>query len=897
MKNITILKFAASLFLLVGVLAACVEDNKYDTPQITCNEPNVEVNTTIAEVKALYAGSVVHITSDMVIEGYVTSSDETGNFYSTLHFQDALENPTIGFQLDTDMPDLYTKYPVGSKIIINLNGLYVDKYAGLTKVGGLYETSGGDLAVGRLNEDATKAALYLACEEKGEVIPTTTSIAEVSDAMINTLIKLENIEVAPEALCQTYAVDGVNTSIILQDCNGDEIILRNSGYADFFNDLLPNGSGTLVAVLGKYNDDYQLTIRGTEDVIMNDARCDGSTFSCEAPEANATVKDIKDLYTGDLLQIADDLVFDAIVTANDISGNAYKFIYVQDETAGLKIKINQKDLYLRGYAVGQQVTIKAKDLYLGDYGGEIQLGGIYNGNIGNIEESAIYKHLFVGEENTPLEPTTVTISELSEEHVGLFVKIDALQFTEEGVTFAEPKKTTNRSLVDCTANGLIVRTSGYATFAGTNVPTGNGAIYGIVNVFNGTYQLFLRDTPDFAEMNNDKCDIFASAEAIDLSAVRALFSGSKLAIENNVKITAVITSNGATGNIHGQSAFAQDATGAIALRFAGTHDLALGTEVEIALMGVDLEEYNGLLQLNNIPVGNIRSTEAGTLPTPAVITLEQALSGAYEAMLVTIEGVEFKDITKTYSGNNIVTDCTNELTTYVRGDATFKETQVNALKGAITGVMSKFNTPQLYIRDAADVAFADVYEDCGSDGGGDGGSDGSATDLYISEYAEGSSSNKYIEIYNGTGAEIDLSQYKVLASNNGGGWLADRELALTGTLADGAFFIIAADQASQEILDKANIAASYPSPVHFNGDDAIALAKNDGSGTFNIIDVIGTPDNDPGSGWDVAGVTAATKDHTIVRKTVTQGNSDWAASSTTEWEVKDQNDWTNLGIR
>ncbi|PCH78314.1 MAG: hypothetical protein COB98_00705 [Flavobacteriaceae bacterium] len=900
MKKLTILKFAASLFLLVGVLAACVEDNKYDTPQITCNEPDVTVNATIGEVKALYAGSVVHITSDMIIEGYVVSSDEAGNFYGSLHFQDALVDPTIGFQLDTNLPDLYTKYPAGSKIVINLNGLYLGDYNGVLKVGGLFD-SYGSLKVGRLSADKTSKAIYLACDENADVIPNIVSIGALNDSMINTLIKFENVEMGPASLCQTYAVGGQSkpTSVTLQDCNGDEIILSNSGFADFQADLVPAGKGTLVAVLSKYKGKYQLKIRSIQDVVMNDARCDGSTFSCEAPEANATIQDIKDVYAGDKALITEDLVVEGTVTANDVAGNLFKYIYIQDETGGLKIKIDQYSLYLRGYTLGQKVIVKAKGLKVDNYAGEIYLGG--NGKYGIMEESVVYKHLFVGEENAPLEPKVLTIAGLTEEHVGLFVKFESLQFSEEGITFADKGSTDKRNtfLTDCSANGITVRTSGKATFAGTTLPTGNGAVYGIVNIFKGTFQLLLRDFADFSEMNDDKCDIYASAEMIDLSAVRAMFTGSKLSIENNVKIKAVITSDGATGNIHGQSAFAQDATGAIALRFAGTHDLEIGTEVVIALMGVDLKEYNGLLQLSNIPLGNIGATTTGTLPTPTVITLEQALSGNYESMLVTIEGVEFKDITKTFEGDNSVTDCTNELKVYVRGDATFKDSQVSVLKGAITGIMSEFNTPQMYIRDAADVVFADVYEACTPvDGGGEGegeGSDGSATDLYISEYAEGSSSNKYIEIYNGTGAAIDLSNYQVWGANGGKGW--DTNLNLTGTLADGAFLIIAADQANTEILDKATLALGYPSPVHFNGDDAIALSKKNDAGTYAIIDVIGTPDVDPGSGWEVAGVSAATKDHTIVRKTVTQGNADWAASSASEWEVKDKNDWSNLGIR
>ncbi|MCP4413800.1 MAG: hypothetical protein GY808_14675, partial [Gammaproteobacteria bacterium] len=171
--------------------------------------------------------------------------------------------------------------------------------------------------------------------------------------------------------------------------------------------------------------------------------------------------------------------------------------------------------------------------------------------------------------------------------------------------------------------------------------------------------------------------------------------------------------------------------------------------------------------------------------------------------------------------------------------------------------------------------------------------------LFFSEYAEGSSSNKYVEIYNGTGAEVDLSTYSVQGTNNGTAWGdgGERDLALTGTLAAGDVYILAADQADASILALADTALAYESPLHHNGDDGIALLK-DGV----IIDVIGVELNDPGDAWDVAGVTDATKDHTLVRKSgVNSGNTDWAASAGTtaedsEWEVYDKDTWSHLGL-
>ena len=164
--------------------------------------------------------------------------------------------------------------------------------------------------------------------------------------------------------------------------------------------------------------------------------------------------------------------------------------------------------------------------------------------------------------------------------------------------------------------------------------------------------------------------------------------------------------------------------------------------------------------------------------------------------------------------------------------------------------------------------------------------------LFFSEYTEGSSgSNKYVEIYNPTDADIDLSSYSVQGTNNGTAWGdgGDRDTTLSGILAPGEVFIIAPDAANADILALADLVLEYESPVHHNGDDGIALLK-DGM----IIDAIGVDNVDPGDGWEVAGVVDATKDHTLIRKDeVMFGNiGNWAMSAGTDsassqWIVAD----------
>lgn len=173
-----------------------------------------------------------------------------------------------------------------------------------------------------------------------------------------------------------------------------------------------------------------------------------------------------------------------------------------------------------------------------------------------------------------------------------------------------------------------------------------------------------------------------------------------------------------------------------------------------------------------------------------------------------------------------------------------------------------------------------------------------AQDLFFSEYAEGSSNNKYVEIYNGTGSEVDLSLYSVQGTNNGTAWGdgGERDTALSGTLAAGDVYVLAADAADTLILAETDLALAFESPLHYNGDDGIALLREG-----VIIDAIGVELDDPGTAWDVAGVANATQNHTLVRKsTVTTGNTDWAASAGTttedsEWEVLAEDTWDNLG--
>jgi len=167
------------------------------------------------------------------------------------------------------------------------------------------------------------------------------------------------------------------------------------------------------------------------------------------------------------------------------------------------------------------------------------------------------------------------------------------------------------------------------------------------------------------------------------------------------------------------------------------------------------------------------------------------------------------------------------------------------------------------------------------------------TELFISEYIKGSSNNKALEIYNGTGVDVDLSDYILRLYFNGSN-TSGSSIELSGTLAHGDVYVISNGSADDSTIIAETDTTS--GVTNFNGDDVIELVKKDVS-----IDIIGVTGNDPGTSWEVAGISSATSDHTLIRKSAkAYGNTDWPVSAGTakensEWIVMPLDYTKNLG--
>ena len=161
------------------------------------------------------------------------------------------------------------------------------------------------------------------------------------------------------------------------------------------------------------------------------------------------------------------------------------------------------------------------------------------------------------------------------------------------------------------------------------------------------------------------------------------------------------------------------------------------------------------------------------------------------------------------------------------------------------------------------------------------------TDLFISEYIEGSSNNKAIEIYNPTNTIIDLSDYKLHRNSNGSA-TSSASFTMFGNLNPGNVYVISNSQATGNIPIESDTVSGV---ISYNGDDAVWLQKISTGDTLDIIGVIGV---DPGTNWPVD--TGSTVNHTLIRKiNIQSGQTDWAIGAT-EWDIYVQDMDDSLGF-
>jgi hypothetical protein len=272
MKNILIILIA---FIAINLLLSC--NKKFDSPPQ--EQPvNLTPNISIRNFKALHTGGNFELINiDYVLQGIVVADDRSGNFYKEIVIQDS----TGGIVLLLNGYDLYSDYPVGRKIFIKAQGLYLGDYNGLIQIGGSVDSSGYTPELAGIATNLFDTYIF-----KGTynniVNPHIVSVSQLTtnmfDTLQSTLIQLNNFQFNNTDTAKPYAdtVDHTTVNFTLQDCASETVSLRNSGYATFAGLKVPDGNGSLTAIYAIYGTTEELFIRDTSDVQFYNTRCDGS---------------------------------------------------------------------------------------------------------------------------------------------------------------------------------------------------------------------------------------------------------------------------------------------------------------------------------------------------------------------------------------------------------------------------------------------------------------------------------------------------------------------------------------------------------------------------------------------------------------------------------------------
>lgn len=292
-KNPRTMKLKAT-YILCGAalsmlaLAGCSKFD-YDTPDVLhdiymSDTEATGTTTTLAAVKEAYRENITgnqhfwtKVTEDVIFDGYVCANDITGNIYQSIYVRSGDDAISIGINDNS----LWTTYPVGTHVKVNLNGLYIGSYGNLAKIGAPYTTTGGNKRLGGMTKFKAPTHIEVIGFNKDayEVQPVLVDNDWLAQKASNTyqmhkwspmLVRVENAEIKGYNNRKVYAVyddrdagNGVNNTIIL---DGKNYTLRQSALSSFSSEPIPQGKVNVTAVLTRYGDTWQFTLRSADDV-------------------------------------------------------------------------------------------------------------------------------------------------------------------------------------------------------------------------------------------------------------------------------------------------------------------------------------------------------------------------------------------------------------------------------------------------------------------------------------------------------------------------------------------------------------------------------------------------------------------------------------------------------
>lgn len=253
-----------------AALTSCGDD--FVSPPMVVPSATIEANTSILDLKTAYWASDRNYVKTIglndagehtIIRGRVVSSDQTGNIFKSVIIYDG----SAALNLSINAYDLYQTYQFGQEVVIDVTELNIGGYNGLMQLGGegTYNNAPSmtfmDSEVFAAHAQVDGLANPLLVDTIPAAIPDVLAAKQSTEGLIlwqSRLVRFDNVRW--DAPGKPYAEGTSSTNRYIIDESGNQLLVRNSAYASFKNELLPQGYGSVTGILSYYGTDWQLML-------------------------------------------------------------------------------------------------------------------------------------------------------------------------------------------------------------------------------------------------------------------------------------------------------------------------------------------------------------------------------------------------------------------------------------------------------------------------------------------------------------------------------------------------------------------------------------------------------------------------------------------------------------
>jgi Family of unknown function (DUF5689)/Domain of unknown function (DUF5017) len=422
---------------------------------------------------------------------------------------------------------------------------------------------------------------------------------------------------------------------------------------------------------------------------------------------------LTNLKVGTVTTLQEDKYLEALVVADDKSGNIFKNLILHDVRGekGITMSIDENEIHAI-YPAGTVVFVSLKNTALGYFEGLPSLGVNESNKVGRIPSSLMRSKIINSGRTLPVVPKKVKVEDLNSDYFSTLIELEGMQFVTANSTttyadpFSEEPQSINHDVQNCTGGQLVLRNSGYADFAGLVVPSGNGKLVAVYSYYRSAAQLLIRDVTDLT-FTGERCDGTGggpTGDRVSIQSLRSQYTGTPTTITKGFA-QGIVISDIANKNINGQNMIVQDGDFGILFRFKAPINIPLGTEVKVGLTGGSLSEFNNILQVQNLENTNVEVISAGKSVTPKTMTVSQIDNTIHESTLIKVENATLIGGSKLSDSGIKVKDASGEIALFTLAASTFGAQTLPSGTVTITAIVSDFTSgKQLIIRNPSDIS-------------------------------------------------------------------------------------------------------------------------------------------------------------------------------------------------